>query len=261
MSTVRAYVGDMRRYNCREQAAAITCPSFITDNETDAVSTGQGQKLFDAAHLPEDVPPIPAGEGAEGHCEGMAPVVFWTAAFDWLDDDPGLTALGARYATVGRWALGCPRHDGDGRTARNARLTSTAGLSRRFRREPHSTDIDSAYSWRMAVNRRRRARAARRRKRRMDRVEHDLSDEQWTVLKAAWGGCAYCGAIDKPLQRDCVLALSRGGRYTLDNIVPACGSCNTSKCNDEVTSWLRRKRLDERGFLLRHLEIKTALAL
>jgi len=24
------------------------------------------------------------------------------------------------------------------------------------------------------------------------------------------------------LQRDCVLALSRGGRYTLDNIVPAC---------------------------------------
>jgi hypothetical protein len=25
-------------------------------------------------------------EGAEGHCEGMAPIVFWTAAFDWLDD-------------------------------------------------------------------------------------------------------------------------------------------------------------------------------
>ena len=66
---------------------------------------------------------------------------------------------------------------------------------------------------------------------------------------------------DKPLQRDCVLALSRGGRYTLDNIVPACRSCNTSKCNDEVTGWLRRKRLDERAFLLRHLEISTALAL
>ena len=92
----------------------------------------------------------------------------------------------------------------------------------------------------MAVNRSRKARAARRRKRRMDRVEHDLSDEQWAALKAAWGGCAYCGATDKPLQRDCVLALSRGGRYTLDNIVPACGSCNASKCNDEVTGWLRR---------------------
>ena len=113
----------------------------------------------------------------------------------------------------------------------------------------------------MAVNGRRKARAARRRKRRMDRVDHDLSDEQWTVLQAAWGGCAYCGATDRALQRDCVLALSRGGRYTLDNIVPACRSCNTSKCNDEVTSWLRRKRLDERAFLLRRLEIDTALAL
>jgi hypothetical protein len=25
-------------------------------------------------------------EGAAGHCEGLAPIVFWTAAFDWLDD-------------------------------------------------------------------------------------------------------------------------------------------------------------------------------
>jgi 5-methylcytosine-specific restriction endonuclease McrA len=95
----------------------------------------------------------------------------------------------------------------------------------------------------------------------MDRVEHDLSDEQWTALKDAWAGCAYCGADDQALQRDCVLPLSRGGRYTLDNIVPACRSCNTSKCNDEVTSWLRRKRLDERAFLLRHVQIKAELGL
>jgi 5-methylcytosine-specific restriction endonuclease McrA len=107
----------------------------------------------------------------------------------------------------------------------------------------------------------RRARSARKRKRRMERVEHDLTAEQWTALQAAWGGCAYCGATDVPLQRDCVQALSRGGRYTLDNIAPACGSCNASKCNDEVTGWLRRKRLDERAFLIRHVEIRTALAL
>ncbi|MBM3812355.1 MAG: HNH endonuclease [Acidimicrobiia bacterium] len=94
----------------------------------------------------------------------------------------------------------------------------------------------------------------------MDRVEHDLSEEQWTALQEAWGGCAYCGETGKQLQRDCVLALSRGGRYTLDNIVPACGSCNTSKCNAEVTRWLRRKRLNERSFLLRHSQIRTALA-
>jgi 5-methylcytosine-specific restriction endonuclease McrA len=114
---------------------------------------------------------------------------------------------------------------------------------------------------RAAVGGSRKARAARRRKRRMDRVEHDLSVAQWTALKAAWGGCAYCGASSTPLQRDCVLALSRGGRYTLGNVVPVCRSCNTSKCNAEVTGWLRRKRLDERAFLLRHLEINAALGL
>ena len=112
----------------------------------------------------------------------------------------------------------------------------------------------------MTVKRSRGARYARRRKLRMARVEHDLSDAQWAALKAAWGGCAYCGATDRSLQRDCVLAISRGGRYTLDNVAPACGACNASKCNDEVTGWLRRKRYDERAFLTRHREIGAALA-
>ncbi len=112
----------------------------------------------------------------------------------------------------------------------------------------------------MAVSRSRSARAARRRQRRMAQVTHDLTDAQWTALQHAWGGCAYCGATERALQRDCVLPISRGGRYTLANVVPACRPCNTSKCNDEVTAWLRRKRLDERAFLLRHAEIGADLA-
>lgn len=111
----------------------------------------------------------------------------------------------------------------------------------------------------MAVSRTRKARASRKRTKRMKAVEHDLSIEQWSALQAAWGGCAYCGTTDVPLQKDCVQALSRGGRYTLDNIAPACRSCNASKCNDEVTGWLRRKRLDERTFLARHVEIQAAI--
>lgn len=112
----------------------------------------------------------------------------------------------------------------------------------------------------MAATGSRKARYARRRMRRMEAVEHDLSPEQWAALQEAWGGCAYCGATDKPLQKDCVQAISRGGRYTLENIAPACGSCNASKCNDEVTGWLRRKRLDERAFLQRHVEIQAGLS-
>lgn len=106
----------------------------------------------------------------------------------------------------------------------------------------------------------RRQRATRRRRRRMAAVEHDLDAAQWAALTAAWGGCAYCGAAGVPLQRDCVLPISRGGRYTVDNVVPACGPCNASKCNTEVTAWLRRKRYDERAFLVRHAEVRAALA-
>ena len=91
----------------------------------------------------------------------------------------------------------------------------------------------------------------------MARLVQDLTQEQWTALQAVWGGCAYCGETDTPLQRDCILPISRGGRYTVENVVPACSSCNTSKCNDEVTGWLRRKRLDERGFLLRLVEVRA----
>jgi 5-methylcytosine-specific restriction endonuclease McrA len=94
----------------------------------------------------------------------------------------------------------------------------------------------------------------------MDAADNDLTSLQWSQIRAAWPGCAYCGTIGVPLQRDCVLPLSRGGRYTVENIVPACRSCNASKSNDEVTSWMRRKKLDERTFLLGHVSFLHSLA-
>jgi 5-methylcytosine-specific restriction endonuclease McrA len=106
----------------------------------------------------------------------------------------------------------------------------------------------------------RAARYAKRRQRRMAAVDHDLTEDQWRALQDAWGGCAYCGAADRPLQKDCLLPISRGGRYTLANVVPACGSCNASKCNTEVTTWLRRKKLDEATILVRQSEIARSLA-
>lgn len=93
----------------------------------------------------------------------------------------------------------------------------------------------------------------------MAKVDHDLTDAQWAALRAAWGGCAYCRAEDDALQKDCILPISRGGRYTLANVVPACRSCNASKCNLEVVTWLRRKRLDEQAFLVRQSETLQAL--
>ena len=81
----QAYFQDMRSYSCAALAPSIRCPSLVTDNEADHVSTGQGQLLYDAMTCPKTFRRFTRAEGAEGHCEGMAPIVFWTAAFDWLD--------------------------------------------------------------------------------------------------------------------------------------------------------------------------------
>lgn len=115
----------------------------------------------------------------------------------------------------------------------------------------------------MAANQSRRARASRRRTRRVAAANNDLTAQEWADLCAHWGGCAYCGeheaTLTSVLQKDCVQPISRGGRYTLGNVVPACRSCNASKSNDEVTSWMRRKKLDEPEFLLRFREVVLAL--
>ena len=94
----------------------------------------------------------------------------------------------------------------------------------------------------------------------MARVVHDLTPAQWDALRRAWGGCAYCGACGVALQKDCVLPIAHSGRYTLTNVVPACRSCNASKCDSQISMWLRRKGLDEAAFLTRHLAICRALA-
>ncbi|MBV8956345.1 MAG: hypothetical protein JO153_09745 [Solirubrobacterales bacterium] len=46
---------------------------------------GQGERLFNALTCPKEFRRFLQKEGAEGHCEGMAAVVLWTAAFDLLE--------------------------------------------------------------------------------------------------------------------------------------------------------------------------------
>jgi hypothetical protein len=86
LTSVRGYFRDLLRYTNEDTAATISCPSFVTDNETDTVSVGQGRVLFDGLTCAKSFRLFTLAEGAEGHCEGMASIVFWTAAFDWLDD-------------------------------------------------------------------------------------------------------------------------------------------------------------------------------
>lgn len=48
--------------------------------------------------------------------------------------------------------------------------------------------------------------------------------------------CAYCDCTEK-LEQEHVMPVSKGGHYTVDNIIPACRSCNASKNNKSLDEW------------------------
>jgi 5-methylcytosine-specific restriction endonuclease McrA len=59
---------------------------------------------------------------------------------------------------------------------------------------------------------------------------NDLSLAQWREIKEVYHHCcAYCDRPTAHLTQDHILALSKGGSHTVQNIVPACRSCNSKK--------------------------------
>ena len=64
-----------------------------------------------------------------------------------------------------------------------------------------------------------------------------LTVEQWQeILEVFSHKCCYCGK-KKKLQQEHFIPLSRGGEYTHNNIIPACGSCNSSKRDKDFFEW------------------------
>ena len=58
----------------------------------------------------------------------------------------------------------------------------------------------------------------------------DLTKEQWEFIKEIFRNrCAYCGKRQKRLTKDHIIPVSKGGAHTIENIVPACKSCNSKK--------------------------------
>lgn len=64
-----------------------------------------------------------------------------------------------------------------------------------------------------------------------------LTINQWQHAQSYFNhGCAYCGSATT-LEQDHFWPLSRGGGYTVTNIIPACRSCNSSKHNKLFEEW------------------------
>lgn len=57
-----------------------------------------------------------------------------------------------------------------------------------------------------------------------------ITPEQWEEkIKMFKGCCAYCNKKTKAPEMEHVIPLSKGGPHTIENIVPACKSCNCKK--------------------------------
>lgn len=69
-----------------------------------------------------------------------------------------------------------------------------------------------------------------------------LTDKQWEQIKQYFNNrCAYCGK-ELDLQQDHFIPLSKGGEYTINNIIPACRSCNASKKDKLFSEWYPKYR-------------------
>lgn len=89
----------------------------------------------------------------------------------------------------------------------------------------------------------RHLRKLRRRAREADAEMCSVTASDWRNLVRQYRGCcAYCGASDRPLTREHVIPLARGGRHAIGNILPVCGSCNYSKADRLLIEWRAWKR-------------------
>lgn len=78
---------------------------------------------------------------------------------------------------------------------------------------------------------------AKKYRQKINSLPHTLTDGEWgDALKEFNHRCAYCGRkLD--LQKDHFIPVSKDGGYTVDNIVPSCGSCNSSKRSQDFFEW------------------------
>jgi Restriction endonuclease len=69
---------------------------------------------------------------------------------------------------------------------------------------------------------------------------NDLTREQWLArCEEFHNHCAYCWKTGVELTIDHMIPIVAGGSHTLDNIVPACKSCNAAKSHRSLLETLR----------------------
>lgn len=120
------------------------------------------------------------------------------------------------------------------------RNASNRDKSAAYRAE-HGPELKIAHAEYMKKNpEKRRLSTAKRRALKYGNTPLDemLTSTEWlAILAEANGHCAYCDKEAK-LTLDHVIPLSKGGKHSKDNVVPACGHCNDSKGIKTLEEWV-----------------------
>lgn len=76
---------ELKRWDLTDVAAQVECPVLITDPEGEQFWPGQSYRLYELITAPKTLMKFTAAEGANWHCEPMAPVLRTHRVLDWLD--------------------------------------------------------------------------------------------------------------------------------------------------------------------------------
>lgn len=75
--------------------------------------------------------------------------------------------------------------------------------------------------------------------RRRSKTVGSYTAEEWSAIPFN-DRCSYCGGVGQ-MQVEHVVPISSGGSNTIENIVPACRSCNGSKGNKSLVFYLAQR--------------------
>ena len=114
------------------------------------------------------------------------------------------------------------------KTYHRAHYARNVEKERAYYRAYHANNLEKRHEQLSASQKRRRAQ-------KYAAPRNDLTAAQWMAIKDHYGHrCVYCGRKMQRLTQDHIIPLSKGGSHTLQNVAPACKSCNSRKHDGPV---------------------------
>jgi 5-methylcytosine-specific restriction endonuclease McrA len=111
--------------------------------------------------------------------------------------------------------------------------------SRQYRANNRQAVSAMTLRWKHANKARVTASEEKRRARKKSAESTGVTPDQWAeILEQFNHCCAFC--LEPGTSMDHFRPLARGGTHSVENVVPACGSCNASKHDDLIFDWLPR---------------------